>query len=269
MISSAITTRLVLCCLALVLVLTGCTTVSETGRRQFNVMSPGEEMQLGFSEFDKMKTQVPISKDAAANELLQRVGKRIAAVAQLPDAAWEFVVFESKEANAFCLPGGKVGVYTGILPITKDEGGLATVIGHEVAHAVARHGGERVSHAMGIKVVGEILSASTEKSKYAPLIQQTYGLGAELGLALPHSRKQESEADYIGLLYMARAGYDPEAAVAFWERFGAFNRQAGGAAQPWFLRTHPLDATRVQQLKDWLPKARLEYRAPGTPLTAK
>src|SRR4029450_8973466 len=114
----------------------------------------GEEMQLGLTAFEKMKKETPISKDPAVNALVQSVGKRIAAVADLPNAQWEFVVFESKEANAFCLPGGKVGVYTGILPITKDESGLATVIGHEVAHAVARHGGERMSYQMGVQGVG-------------------------------------------------------------------------------------------------------------------
>src|SRR5215210_5814906 len=144
----------VLLVLFVTFIFTGCNTVPETGRRQVNFMSSSEEMKLGFSEFDKMKKEVPISKDATANALLQKVGKRIAAVAPLPNAQWEFVVFDSKGANAFCLPGGKVGVYTGILPITKDEAGLATVIGHEVAHAVARHGGERISQAQGLQLLG-------------------------------------------------------------------------------------------------------------------
>lgn len=240
----------------------GCATVSETGRRQFNFMSPSQEMQLGFSEFDKMKKEVPISKDAALNALVQKVGKRVAAVAELPNAQWEFVVFDSKEANAFCLPGGKVGVYTGILPITKDEAGLATVIGHEVAHAVARHGGERISVAMGLQTAGAVTGALIGSSKYAnygPAFNQVYGLGSQVGAALPHSRMQEAEADEIGLTYMARAGYDPEAAVGFWQRFGEYNRTAGGNT-PWFLRTHPTDAQRVENLKALLPKAKAQYR---------
>jgi len=236
-----------------------CTTVPETGRRQINLIPAAEEIQLGLTSFDKMKKEVPISKDAAANALLQKVGKRIAAVAQLPNAQWEFVVFESKEANAFCLPGGKVGVYTGILPITKDETGLATVIGHEVAHAVARHGGERMTEAMGVQSVGQILGSAMGESKWQAAVVTVYGAGTHLGVALPHSRLQESEADHIGILYMARAGYNPEAAVGFWERFAEYNRQ-GGASTPWFLRTHPVDDVRIQQLKGWLPEAKQQYR---------
>jgi predicted Zn-dependent protease len=242
------------------LLVTGCQTVPETGRKQFNFMSSQQEMQLGFSEFDKMKKQVPISKDTAANALVQKVGQRIAAVAQLPGAQWEFVVFDSKEANAFCLPGGKVGVYTGILPITRDEAGLATVIGHEVAHAVARHGGERMSTAIGLQTLGAAVGAAAQGSQYAVAINQIYGLGSQLGVALPHSRSQETEADHIGLLYMARAGYDPEAAVDFWQRFGEFNRKSGGGQTPWFLRTHPLDQDRVNNLKKLMPKAKAEHR---------
>lgn len=240
-------------------ILTGCTTVPETGRHQFNFMSPGAEMQLGLSEFDRMKKEVPISKDPAANALLQRVGQRVAAVAALPNAQWEFVVFDSQEANAFCLPGGKVGVYTGILPITKDEAGLATVIGHEVAHAVARHGGERISAAMGLQALGVAVDVATTQSKYHSAYVSGYGLGSQLGVALPHSRLQEAEADHLGLLYMARAGFNPEAAVAFWQRFAEFNNQQGGTT-PWFLRTHPLDQTRIQQLQQWLPEAKAQFR---------
>jgi len=241
-------------------VLAGCTTVPETGRTQMNFLTAADEMQMGLTEFDKMKKEVPISKDAAANALLQKVGKRIAAVAPMPNAQWEFVVFESKEANAFCLPGGKVGVYTGILPITKDEGGLATVIGHEVAHAVARHGGERISTAMGLQLLGAAVDASTQNTKYHNYAVAGYGLGSQLGAALPHNRMQESEADHLGLLYMARAGYDPEASVAFWQRFAEFNKQAGGET-PWFLRTHPLDETRIKQLQNWMPEAKAQFKA--------
>jgi predicted Zn-dependent protease len=239
--------------------LAGCETVPETGRSQFNMMSASDEMQMGFSAFEKMKKEMPISKDPAANALVQKVGQRIAAVAELPGAKWEFVVFESKDANAFCLPGGKVGVYTGILPITKDEAGLATVLGHEVAHAVARHGGERMSTAMGLQVVGVALGAAVGGGAYGAVAQQAYGLGSQLGVALPHSRSQEAEADHIGLLYMARAGYDPEAAVAFWQRFAEYNKRAGGET-PWFLRTHPLDEDRVENLKKLMPQAKAQYR---------
>lgn len=237
----------------------GCTTVPESGRRQVNFLTPSDEMQMGVSAFSEMKLEVPISKDAAGNALLQKVGKRIAAVAPLPNAQWEFVLFDSKEVNAFCLPGGKVGVYTGILPITKDEAGLATVIGHEVAHAVARHGGERISTAMGLQLLGIAVDASTKDTKYHSYAVAGYGLGSQLGVALPHSRLQESEADHLGLLYMARAGYNPEAAVAFWQRFADFNKQQG-ADTPWFLRTHPLDETRIKQLQEKMPEAKAQFK---------
>ena len=245
----------------------GCTTVGETGRRQFNIVSAGEEMKLGLTAFNEMKQQVPISKDVAANALVQKVGKKIAAVASssLPDAQWEFVVFDSKEANAFCLPGGKIGVYTGILPITKDEAGLATVISHEVAHAVAHHGAERMSQGIAVQAGGQVVGALSASAQ--PVTQTAigalYGLGSQLGYALPHSRLQESEADHIGLKYMARAGYNPEAAVDFWKRFSAFNEGTSGGGTPWFLRTHPVDSKRIQDIQRWIPEARREMG--GTP----
>jgi predicted Zn-dependent protease len=241
----------------------GCNTVPVTGRSQLNLMSSGEEMQLGLTSFDKLKTETPVSADPAANALIQKVGHRIAAVAgaDMPNAQWEFVVFDSKEANAFCLPGGKVGVYTGILPITKDEAGLATVLGHEIAHAVARHGGERMSQAMMVQLGGNVLGAAVSSAD--PRMQSAamlaYGVTSKVGYELPHSRSQESEADHIGLVYMARAGYDPSNAVGFWQRFADFNKQHGGDT-PAFLRTHPTDEKRIQQITEWLPNAKAEFR---------
>jgi metalloendopeptidase OMA1, mitochondrial len=242
-------------------ILTGCSTVPITGRSQLNLVSEQEEMQLGLSSFNQLKKETPISRDPAINGMVQRVGKRIAAVAgkDMPDAQWEFVVFESKEANAFCLPGGKVGVYTGILPITKDEAGLATVIGHEVGHAVAHHGAERISEAMLFQTGGELLGASLSAAdpRWQQVTLLAYGVGTKVGRELPHSRAQESEADHIGLIYLARAGYDPKAAVEFWQRFAQYNQQHGGNNSPFagFLSTHPLDETRIRQLQQWLPEA--------------
>jgi predicted Zn-dependent protease len=238
----------------------GCTTVPETGRQQLNLLSGSQEMQLGISSFEKLKQDLKVSTNAALTAMVQRVGKRIAAVAPLPNAQWEFVVFDSPEANAFCLPGGKVGVYTGILPVTKDEAGMATVIGHEVAHAVARHGAERLSQAMLLELGSSAAAGlSGNNPRTQAVVSTVYGLGSQVGVALPHSRMQESEADQIGLIYMARAGYDPEQAIGFWERFAAFNQAAGGQT-PWFLRTHPLDETRIQRLREWMPMAKQEYR---------
>jgi metalloendopeptidase OMA1, mitochondrial len=249
------------CWVLLVVGWVGCTTVSETGRRQLILVGPAEEMQLGITSFNQLKKEVPVSKDAAANAMVQRVGKRIAAVSGMTNAQWEFVLFDSKEANAFCLPGGKVGVYTGILPITKDEAGLATVIGHEVAHAAKRHGAERLSKQMLLDTGGQIVGSavSVVDPRWKGVTTTVYGLGSELGVALPHSREQELEADYVGLLYMARAGYNPEAAVAFWERFADLDRQSGSGT-PWFLRTHPLGDVRIKQLKEKLPAAKRDYR---------
>lgn len=247
----------------------GCTTVSETDRRQLILISPAQEMALGATSFSQLKEEQKISGNQAASAMVNRVGKRIAAVAPLPGAEWEFVVFDSPEANAFCLPGGKVGVYEGILPITESEAGLAAVMGHEVAHAVARHGAERMSEALVLQLGGIAVDTGMRQAEVDPRWQSAavtaYGLGATLGRELPHSRKQESEADYMGLLYMARAGYDPEEAIRFWERFKAFNEKAGAGNTPWFLRTHPLDETRIQQLREWLPRARSEYRPSANP----
>lgn len=252
---------------AMILVFTGCSTVPVTGRSQLNLISAGQEMQLGLTSFEQMKKETPISNDRQANELVQRVGKRIAAVAanDMPDAQWEFVVFDSNEANAFCLPGGKVGVYTGILPVTKDEAGLATVIGHEVAHAVARHGAERMTRAMGIQGLGELSSALIGSSKYAQyqnIYTGLYGAGTQVAVELPHSRAQESEADHIGLMYMAQAGYDPEESIKFWQRFSEYNKQLGGGNTPFlsrFLSTHPLDEDRIKQLQKLMPKAKAQF----------
>src|SRR5690242_9767858 len=212
--------------LALVLALTnGCSTVPVTGRSQLNLVSPGQEMQLGLSAFDQLKQTTPVNHDPAVNAMVQKVGKRIAAVAgqDMPNAQWEFVLFDSPEANAFCLPGGKVGVYKGILPITRDEAGLATVIGHEVAHAALHHGAERMSEAMAMQVGGQLVGTAVNSynPQWTQAASSVYGLGATLGRSLPHSRAQESEADRVGLRYMARAGYDPSAALGFWERFAA------------------------------------------------
>jgi predicted Zn-dependent protease len=227
-------------------------------------MSSSQELQLGQSSFEQLKKTTPISHDPAANALVQKVGKRIAAVASpdMPNAQWEFVVFDSKEANAFCLPGGKVGVYTGILPITMDEAGLATVIGHEVSHAVARHGAERMSEQMVEQDLGQLVGMSLTHSdpRVQAATQVAYGLTTQYGRELPHSRAQESEADHIGLIYMARAGYDPQAAVQFWQRFQQYNAQNGGDNTPAFFRTHPTDAKRVQQLQQWMPEAKAQYR---------
>ncbi len=242
--------------------LSACATVPDTGRKQLLLISPPQEMQLGLQAFEKIKHETPINKDPAINALVQRVGRRIAAVAPLPNAQWEFVVFDApKTANAFCLPGGKVGIYTGILPITKDEAGLATVIGHEVAHAVARHGAERMSQGLLAQLGGQIIDIATagKSPKTRAMINTAYGVGTSLGVMLPFSRANELEADRLGQLYMARAGYDPKASIVFWKRFAAWAAKRG--KQPLeFLSTHPIGKTRIEQLEKFLPEAEAEYQ---------
>lgn len=253
------------CTIALLasLLLTACTTVPETGRRQVIIVPSGEVMQLSLSEFDKLKQSTPISKDPEQNAMVTRVGQRIASVASLPNAQWEFVLFDKPEvANAFCLPGGKVGVYSGLLQVTKNEAGLATVVGHEVAHAVARHGEERMSQGLLLQLGGVALSQviKTRPEAAQQLMQAAYGIGANVGVLLPHSRKQELEADQLGLLYMARAGYDPRESVEFWKRFSAYNQEKGGGKPPEFLSTHPVDDRRIAELQEQMPQAVAEYQ---------
>jgi len=247
------------------IVLQACSTAPVTGRRQLKLVSAGQEAQLGLTSFEQLKKDTPINKDPALNTMVQRVGKRIADAASkdMPDAQWEFVVFDSKEANAFCLPGGKVGVYSGILPITKDDAGLATVIGHEVGHAVAHHGAERMSEAMVMQKAGQYLGAAlTTNAQYEAAFMTAYGAGTKVLRELPHDRKQESEADHIGIIYMARAGYNPTAAVEFWQRFSAYNQQQGGGQNSFvsrFLSTHPVNEVRIADLKKLLPEAEAEF----------
>jgi len=255
---------LTLLTLVVMILVQGCSTVPVTGRRSLNLVSAEQEMQLGVSSFEQLKKETPVSRDPDLNAMVTRVGKRIARVAQndMPNAQWEFVVFDSKEANAFCLPGGKVGVYTGILPITKTEAGMATVIGHEIAHATAHHGRERMSQQIllqgGQQLVGTAISASNY-AQWQNMLLLGYGVGTKLAIELPFNRTQESEADHIGLVYMARAGYDPNEAVGFWQRFMEYNRQLGGSSTPAFLRTHPVDEVRIRQLKEWMPEASAEF----------
>jgi metalloendopeptidase OMA1, mitochondrial len=246
-------------------ILSGCSTAPVTGRHQLSLVSAEQETQLGLSSFDQLKKNTPINHDPAINAQVQRVGEKIKSVASkdMPNAQWEFVVFESKEANAFCLPGGKVGVYTGILPITKTDAGLATVLGHEIGHAVAHHGAERMSEQLVMQEGGQLLGSTLSSSN--PQVQSltlaAYGVGTQVGRELPHSRAQESEADHIGLVYMARAGYDPKEAVAFWQRFADYNKQQGDDQTSFFakfLRTHPLDEVRIKQLQQWLPEAQAQ-----------
>ena len=240
--------------------LSGCTTVPETGRRQLMLIGPAEEAQMGLSAFADLKKQQPVSLDPAANARVRRVGERIAPAVgrDLPNAEWEFVVFESEQVNAFALPGGKVGVYAGLLAMVESDDELAAVVGHEIAHVSARHGAERASQQLGVALLGVGVTVATDDARYRDEIRLAYGLAA-VGTVLKYSRDHESEADHIGLLYMARAGYDPAAAVRFWRKMAA--RSQGGGWMPEWLSTHPSDATRIRRLEALLPQVRATYEA--------
>ncbi|MFZ5449428.1 MAG: M48 family metallopeptidase [Thermodesulfobacteriota bacterium] len=244
--------------LALTVLMGACATAPYTGRRQLLMTSEGSETNMGYQAFHQIKQKYKVSQDPAINAEVKKVGERIAAAAKRPDFRWEFVVFDEKEANAFCLPGGKVGIFTGILKYTKDEAGLATVISHEVAHALARHAGERMSQGMLAQMGGIGLSAALGGvgSTAGQAIMTGYSLGTQFGILLPYSRTQEYEADRIGLILMAKAGYDPAQALEFWKRMSAKDK---GAKPPQFMSTHPSDANRLREIQAFLPEARRYY----------
>lgn len=247
--------------LAIFLFLSGCYTVPETGRRAFILTPVSQEMALGADAFREIKAEEKISTDPEATARVERVGRRIAeqAAEDMPDLEWEFVLFEDDEMiNAFALPGGKVGVYTGLLKVADTDDRLAAVVGHEIAHVTARHGGERMSRALAMAAVGAGVGVAARDSEYRDAIMIAYGLGATLGVDLPYSRNAESEADEVGLMYSARAGYDPREAITFWQRM---SEAAEGRVQPpTFLSTHPTDTRRISDLQELLPEAMEEYR---------
>jgi predicted Zn-dependent protease len=251
--------------------LTGCYRAPGTARDQVIFFSEEKELEFGVSAFRQVLRAAPLSDNVEVNELVHRVGRNIAEAANKPEYQWEFAVIQDdKMVNAFALPGGKVAIFTGILKHTKDDAGLATVMGHEVAHALQRHGVERMSRSIldQIAQLGALGAAATGNVN-AGAIQGLLGAYG-VNVSLPFNRKQESEADYIGLRLMAEAGYDPRAAVPFWERMSGCPREMIGKlcfrsqqAVPEFLSTHPSDLTRINQIEAWLPEALQHYHGPG------
>jgi predicted Zn-dependent protease len=247
------------------LAVAGCSTVPYTNRSQFMVMSESDDLKLGAAAYQQVLKKEKIVHDPQITAPVQEVGRRIAAAADKPDYQWEFTVIDDpKQANAFCLPGGKVAVYTGIFPIAKDEAGLATVIGHEVAHALARHGAERMSTGLALQAAGAAVAIATggQSAATQQAVMAAYGLGAQYGVALPFSRSQESEADRIGLILMAKAGYDPRAALGLWRRMEQY---AGGKGPPEWLSTHPAESTRQQNIQNWIAEAQQYFQPPPAP----
>lgn len=249
-----------------------CAKVPITGRRQMKLLPESQLIQLANQEYAKFLSSHTLMPSTDTNTIMvKRVGGKISSEIQkylaqhkdtkrLAGYRWEFNLVQDKAVNAWCMPGGKVVVYTGLLPVTKDENGLAVVMGHEIAHAIANHGNERMSQQLAIQLGGTALAVamSQQPQQTAQIFNQVYGVGSTLG-ALAYSRKHESEADKLGLCFMAMAGYDPNHAVAFWERMS----KVGGASPPELLSTHPSDATRIKDIKAYLPKAMKYYKKPG------
>ena len=247
-----------------------CSTVPITGRSQLSLVPESEMQSMSYQQYDAFLKEHKLSSDAAATAMVKRVGTRIQHAVeqymtdhkmsdQLAGYAWEFNLVEDKEVNAWCMPGGKVVVYTGILPVTKDEPSLAVVLGHEIAHAVARHGSERMSQGLMAQGLGTALSVAVanQPQQTQQLWMTAFGVGAQYGALLPFSRTQETEADHLGLIFMAMAGYDPHAAVPFWERMAASSQ---GGKPPEIMSTHPSDETRIANLKKFLPEAMNYYK---------
>jgi predicted Zn-dependent protease len=254
----------------ILLIVLGCATVPLTERKTLRLVSDSELATLSFQQYSEVLKKSKLSNDPAKVHLVKRVGERIARAseafmkdsgmeADIKDYKWEFNLIEDDQvANAWCMPGGKVAAYTGILPITHDESGLAVVLGHEIAHAIAKHGNERMSEALLVQLGGASLSLalSKEPALTNQVFMAAYGLGANVGILLPYSRVHESEADRIGLVLMAKAGYDPRVAVPFWQRMN----EKGGARPPEFLSTHPAPETRIKQIQALIPEAMKYYR---------
>jgi len=247
-----------------------CSTVPVTGRKSLNILPDSELLSMSLQQYNDVLKKSKLSNDPVKAQMVKRVGERIARAteqffrengmeSEITNYKWEFnLIEEDKTVNAWCMPGGKVAVYTGILPLTQDDTGLAVVMGHEIAHAIAKHGNERMSHGLlaQLGAVGLSAALSSNPSATGQIFMAAYGLGANVGILLPYSRLQESEADRIGLVLMAKAGYDPRQAVPFWQRMN----KSGGERPPEFLSTHPAPETRIQRIESEIPEAMRYYK---------
>lgn len=253
---------------SLMLFIASCSTVPLTGRRQFNLVPDSIINSMSLQSYNDFLAQNQVSQNQQQSDMVLRVGSKIQhAVEQysaehdldLEGYEWEFNLVQDDQVNAWAMPGGKVVVYTGLLPIAQDDAGLAVVMGHEIAHAIAKHGGERMTQGLLVQMGGIALSEALTSYPVETqnMFMQAYGMGTEIGVLLPYSRKHESEADHLGLIFMAMAGYDPNVAVGFWERMAALKE---GAAPPELLSTHPSDTRRIRNLKALIPNAMNYYR---------
>lgn len=254
----------------LCLALAACATVPLTERKSLRLIPSSELLSLSDEQYATVLKESTLSTDSRQVQMVTRVGKRIAGAAEeflkeagaqdkIENYQWEFnVIKDDKTANAWCMPGGKVAVYTGILPYTKNDAGLAVVLGHEVAHAIAEHGNERMSQALVAQLGGVALAVALKDKpeETQQIFMAAYGVTANVGALLPYSRLHENEADRIGLTIMAKAGYDPHEAVRFWE---AMNEK-GGSRPPTFLSTHPAPESRIEKIKSYIPEAMRYYK---------
>jgi|SRR5690242_12648794 predicted Zn-dependent protease len=264
-----------LACFIVLFSLNSCTTNSITGRKQLSLVSEQTLQTEAVKQYNSIlsTSKVETNSNNRDAEMVRRVGTRIAAAItkyysdkglsnELAGYKWEFNLIDSKEVNAWCMPGGKVAVYTGLLPVTQNEAALAIVLGHEITHAVAHHGQERISQALlaqGIGLTGDVFTSGNPKANN--IFKSIYAPGAQVGVLLPNSRKQEYEADHYGLIFAAMAGYNPEEAIPFWERMEKLNT---GAGTPEILSDHPLDSKRIAKLKGYMAEA-LKYYKPINP----
>lgn len=255
---------------ALLIIFQACKTVPVTGRKQLNLVPDFLIKEMAFTQYDSVvKASPTLSQYDARAQMVTRVGTRIQQAVEtymlqnnmskeIKNFKWEFNTINENIVNAWCMPGGKVVVYTGLLPVTQSEEGLAVVMGHEIAHAIARHGNERMSEALLVGLGGLALQEALKEKKEATqlIFLGLYVVGSKLALELPNSRMQESEADKLGLIFMSMAGYNPEEAVPFWQRMAANNKWG---KLPEFLSTHPSDETRIKKLSEQIPSIKLQY----------
>ena len=250
------------------IIILSCSTVPLTGRSQLNMIPSSEMLSMSYQQYDQFMKENKISTNQQAIGMVKRVGTNIKGAVEkymaqnnlsenLKGYNWEFNLVEDEQANAWCMPGGKVVFYTGILPITQDETGIAVVMGHEIAHAIAEHGNERMSQQLlqQAGAVGLMVAMKDEPAETQAIWLSVYGVGSTVAVMLPYSRTHESEADQLGLIFMAMAGYNPNSAVDFWQRMAA----KGGDSPPEFLSTHPSYETRINDIKKWLPDAMKYY----------
>ncbi len=246
-----------------------CTQVPISGRQQLSLIPNSTMLNTSFSQYDQFISENKLSTNQHQLQLVKNVGLKIQKAVEeyfisqgqnnlLDGYAWEFNLVESEELNAWCMPGGKVVIYTGILPVTQTDQGLAVVMGHEIAHAVANHGSERMSQGLLAELGGMALNKAIQEKpeQTRQLWMSVYGMGAQFGYMLPYSRLHESEADYLGLIFLTMAGYNPDEAITFWERMASMKQ---GQAPPEFLSTHPSDETRIKKIKKALPEIKTKY----------